>query len=176
MTDLTGQVGCVTRPGSFVARGIAAVTSSHTYHNVVHVGGGQVVSADPEGVKLRAASDWPDAIWSKFPINGLAAAKIADFARAQVGKPYAFADDALIGCERLLRIRFPYWVRRTYAEDGQWQCAELAAAALMQGGVHLWADDRERLGDWAPGDFEAYFIAQGWYPPAVFGPRVVFPW
>lgn len=174
--DLTGQIGVLSHPGSFVARGIASITGSHSYHVVGFVGAGQVVSAEPEGVRLRPASDFPDAIVSKFKLNGLKAGAAADWARAQVGKPYAFADDVLIGCERLLRFRFPSWVRRTYSDDGQWQCAELGMAMLVRAGANPWPNDPDALGDRSPGDFEKYFITQGWSVPGDFGARVSWPW
>jgi hypothetical protein len=174
--DLTGQVGILPKPKTAVARAIAAITSSHSYHMVVHAGRGQVVSADPGGVKLWAANLYPDAVWSKFDIRGLQAQTIAEWARAQVGRDYAYVDDALIGCERLLRIRFPNWVRRSYEYTERWQCAQLATGALLQGGIDPWPNDPDSLGDRAPGDYERLFIRRGWYSPSTFGGLPRLPW
>jgi hypothetical protein len=176
--DLTGQIGVIPKPSTAVARAIAAITSSHSYHVVVHAGRGQVVSADPGGVRLWPIGLYPDAIWSKFPLRGLQGQQIAEWARAQAAAnvQYAWADDALIGCERLLRIKFPNWVRRSYEYNERLQCAQLATLALLQGGIDAWPNDPDGLGDRAPGDFERLFIRKGWNKPSDFGGLSRLPW
>lgn len=161
-TDLTGQVGIVPKPPTFIGWGIAAVTHSHCSHVVTHVGGGMVASPQPGGVRIVPASSFPTAVYSRFPLSGLAAGRVADFARSQEGKPYAFADDALIGLERLFGFRFPRWVRRMYEDDGRLQCAQLAMASLLKGGIDPFPGDPDRLGDVAPADFERLFIRNAW--------------
>lgn len=160
--DLTGQVAIVPKPPTFVGWGIAAVTHSHVSHVVTNVGGGMVASPEPGGVRIRSVAEFPTAVYSRFPLTGLNAARVADWARAQEGVPYAFADDALIGLERLFDFRFPRWVRRMYEDDGKWQCAQLAMAALLKGGMDPFPADPDRLGDVAPGDFERLFVRNGW--------------
>ncbi|BCT75603.1 hypothetical protein SCMU_14450 [Sinomonas cyclohexanicum] len=173
---LPGQVAVIPAHRAPVPWLIAAATGSHSYHMVCAIGGGRVVSAEPGGVRFRLVSEWPTAVWSQYPLSGLAGQRAADFAVAQVGKPYAFADDALIGVERLLRFRFPGWVRRAYEADGQWQCAQLATATLLAGGVDPFPGDRDKLGDVAPGDYERAFVRAGWVAASVFSSVVLAPW
>lgn len=176
MGDLIGQVAVIPAHRALIPWGIAAVTGSHCYHMVGHVGRGQVVSAEPGGVRIRPVSDFPTAVWSRYPVSGLAAQRAAEWGRSQEGVPYAYADDALIGCERLLHIRFPRWVRRAYEHDGQWQCSQLATAMLLQAGVDPFPGDPDKLGDVAPGDYERAFVRAGWVPASVFSSVVVAPW
>lgn len=179
MLDLTGQVAVIPAPVKLTRRWddaaawtIAAVTGSGTHHVVTHVGRGMVASAEPGGVRLRPVSDYPVAVWSRFRLPGYAAGRAADWARAQVGTPYAYADDLMIGAERVLGVRFPRWVRARYADTGQFQCAQLATYALMAADVNPFPD-RDTIGDVTPGDFEALFIRNGWHTPAEFKPRAV---
>lgn len=176
MTAEVGQVAVIPAPHEPVPWAIASITGSHSYHMVGHVGGGQVVSAEPGGVRLRSVDEFPTAVWSDYPITGLRAQAAAEWGRAQLGKPYAYADDALIGAERLLRIRFPGWIRRAYEHTGQWNCSQLCMGMLIAGGVDAFPGDKDRLGDVAPGDFEHAFIRAGFVEAQVFRSVVLSPW
>jgi hypothetical protein len=129
---------------------------------IVCTGENECASADGEGVALHPLSDWPTAVWSKFNLSGPQQAAVAAYARAQVGKPYAYLDDALIAVERIFRFRFPDWVRQRFQNDGQFQCAQLCDAALAAAGVNVFHDGR-MIGDVFPGSYEQEFINRGWY-------------
>lgn len=163
-----GQIGVIPGAGNIFEWGICEVTDSHSRHCVVGIGGGMAVSADPTGVhRVNSDEMYPTAIWSRFDLTFDQAARIAQFAIHQIGKPYAYIDDFLITVERILRFRFPRRVRSWFADDGQWQCSELADMSLLAGGVDAFYP-RELVGDTAPGDFEALFLRKNWATLADF--------
>jgi hypothetical protein len=129
---------------------------------VVDVGGGQCISADSDGVAVRQLTDFPTAVWSEFALTGPQQDTVAAYATAQVGKPYAYLDDALIAVERTFRFRFPAWIRQRFQDDGQFQCAQLCDASLAAAGVNVFHDGR-MIGDVFPGSYEQEFIKRGWY-------------
>lgn len=170
-----GQVGVIPGADSLFQWGICVVTHSRVHHVVIDVGMGMVVSANLEGVQLVPKSTYPTAIWSDFQMTWADAAAVAKFARTQVGKPYAYADDALIAIERIFRFRFPKDCRQQFEDDGQWQCAQLADAALMAGGIDAFPD-HDVVGDVSPGDFEQLFIAKHWHASSEFDGYKIWPW
>jgi uncharacterized protein YycO len=170
-----GQVAVIPGARGIMPYLICKVTGSHSHHMIVITGENECVSADPGGVSIRRLSDFPTAVVSKFVLTGEQAAQVAAFAKAQSGKPYAFLDDALIAVERVFRFRFPGWVRERFADDGQWQCAELADAALAAAGVNVFHDGR-MIGDVYPGSYEAEFINRGWYTLKYFRTFPLLPW
>lgn len=170
-----GQIGVM--PGAHSPFGfvICLITRAHAYHCIVDVGGGRCVSADLKGVHNRPVSEFPEAIWSDFQMTWGQAAMCAQFALNQVGKPYALTDDILIGVERIFRFKFPRWVRQRFADDGQWQCAELSDAALNAAGIVAFPG-RDVVGDVEPADFERLFIAKGWHTERDFTKYAIRPW
>lgn len=169
MNSLPGQAGQVALvPGShsWVTFLICKITGSHCGHEVVITGDDECVSAEPHGVRLRRLNEFGTMIPSELVLKPEQVEQIVAFARAQVGKPYAYADDALIAIERVFRFRFPMFVRREFQKDGQWQCAQLSQAALLAGGVSL--VPASVYGDVYPGTFESAFEACGWYTKQFF--------
>lgn len=161
-----GQVALVPGSSSILAFLICRITGSHCPHIVVLTGDNKCVSADPDGVHYKTLDEFGVMVPSKLVLNPGQVEKIVAFADSQVGKPYAFADDALIALERVFRFRFPRWLRRKFQNDGQWQCAQLSQQSLLAGGVALVPN--AMVGDVYPGTFEAAFIHLGWYTLAFF--------
>lgn len=175
---LIGQVAIVPGADNLVGWLICRITGSHSRHMFVITGPqpGQdpsldCVSADAEldakQVRQRRLTDFPTAIISKFDLTPAQRADVVAYALAQVGKPYAYLDDALIALERIGRFRFPACIRERFAYDGQLQCAQLCDFALNAAGVHVFDDDR-LIGDVFPGSFEQEYIKRRWYTAAFF--------
>jgi uncharacterized protein YycO len=158
---MIGQVGVVRHGTSWVARGIEAVTRSPAFHCVVGIGGGQAIGAEPGGARIRDEGYWPDTVWSQFFITERQAKHIADWARKQEGKPYAYLDDALLGLRYEFGWKLPGWAAARLSSDEQWMCSELACAALMLGGGINAFPDR-KFCEVAPADFLDLFLAEKW--------------
>lgn len=171
MTDATpnlaGQVGLIPGASGWVTYLICRITGSHCGHTILITGPNECVSADPDGVHVRPLTDFGNYVPTKFPMTDDQRAQIVAYAKAQAGKPYSFADDALIGLERIFGFRFPNWVRARFASDHQFQCAQLCDASLKAGGVEAF-DDGRMTGDVFPGSFEELCIERGWYTAAFF--------
>lgn len=157
-----GQVGIVSTTG-FMSGVIRVVTHSDVNHAVIDLGDGTVVSAEPGGVRLRPHDYFPNTIWSHFAETEGDLDAVAAFARAQLGKPYAYFDDFLIGVAQLTGIETPKWIQRHLSSDSSFECAELADAALHAGGIHVFTDGRVPSAVF-PGDFEPVFKQRGWWP------------
>ena len=170
-----GQVAVIPGAKGIVAFLICKITGSHCHHMIVITGENECVSADPEGVRKRPLTDFPDRAVSRFELTPEQVDAVVAFAYAQVDKPYAYLDDALIAIERIFSFRFPHWVRARFADDGQWQCAELADAALYAGGLRVFKDDR-MFGDVYPGSYEFEFVKRRWYTELFFKSFPITPW
>lgn len=163
-----GQIGVIPGASNLFEWAICTITHSEARHCIVGIGGGMAVSADPHGVhEIVVADHYPVVLWSRFDLSWDQAARIAQFALHQVGKPYAYIDDLLIWAERVFHFRFPQWIRERFADDGQWQCSELSDMSLLAGGVDAFYP-RDLVGDTAPSDFEDLFIRKNWSTKAQF--------
>lgn len=165
MDPLLGQVGIIPNGESWIARAIERLTHSESCHAVIGLGGGMCIGAEPGGARIRPVTDWPTAIWSKFPLTASQAYGCAAWAEKREYAPYAYLDDALLGLEYALNFRWPKFVTRHFSSDRQWMCSELADAALTLGaGIKVFDDDRDFC-ETSPGDFERLFRAKGWWTP-----------
>lgn len=157
-----GQIGLVPHAHNFWQRLIQWVTRSPVHHVVIGVGGGVCVSAELPVVRLRPVGWFPDAVWSQIDMTPVQASQVAKFALHQLGKPYSLLDDFLIGVTLILSKNWtPEWLWSRLQDDNQWQCAELADAALLAGGVNLFSSDRPACAVY-PGSFVPYFVEHGW--------------
>lgn len=172
-----GQVAVIPGADHWVTWAICKITGSHCGHMIICISETECVSADAEAdvVRVRPLTDFPTAAWSRFDLTTGQAGASASYALSQVGKPYAFLDDALIGFERVFRFRFPDWVRQRFEDDGQWQCAQLADACLAAANVNVFHDGR-MIGDVFPGSYEAEFVKRGWYTEQFFASFPLKPW
>lgn len=157
----TGQIGLLSGPRKFWPIVISVITRSSAYHSVVDVGGGECVSAEPGGVKLRPVTDFPHASWSKFPLTRRRRLLIAGWARAQVGLPYNYMADLIIGVALVTHHRPPRWADKYLRGNGRWECAGLAEAALMRAGIRIFRDGSP-YGVVFPGAYLSIFKDFGW--------------
>lgn len=162
MTDPAGQIGLVHTHG-LPARIIQVVTASHWNHVVIGLDDTFCVGAEPGGVRVRPITDFPEIAWSSFPLTRIQRGKIRTFTLKQLGKPYNWRDDILIGLGLLFRAHTPHWMLRELSEESSWQCAQLGLAALTHGGMNVFADDRP-TGAVYPASFVPLFREFGWLP------------
>lgn len=162
----TGQIGLLSGPRKFWPIVIAIVTRSPAYHVILDVGDGECVSAEPGGVKLRPVTDFPRAVWSKFPFTRKQRLLIAGWSRAQVGLPYNYLADLTIGLALLMRRHAPKWVEKYLRGGSRWECAGLADAALMRAGIRMFRDGRP-YGVVFPGSYVNIFKDFGWMDSGV---------
>jgi hypothetical protein len=172
-----GQVAVIPGSSSFVTWAVCKITGSHCGHMIIKVSDTECVSADADvnEVRVHPLTDFGNAVWSKFDMTTEQSLAAVSYAMAQVGKPYAYLDDGLIGLERIFRFRFPDWVRQRFQDDGQWQCAQLADASLAAAKVNVFKDGR-MVGDVYPGSYEQLFVDRGWYTAEFFASFPLRPW
>jgi hypothetical protein len=127
-----------------------------------HKDGPSIISPESQGVLRMPLNSFPDAIWSDFILSEEQRTAILDFGGKQVGKPYAWGDDILIGLDIMLGQKAPDWLDRMIADDGQWQCAELADAEYNHAGINLFKN--RSCAAVFPGTFAPLFKENGWWP------------
>ena len=162
MFELAGQIGLCYTTGFWGAL-IRAVTRSRFNHTIIGISETECVEASPWGVRVAPISNYPDAVWSQFPLTLLQQVKVVTFARSQVGVRYNYLDDIFIGIALLTREHTPRWIERVLSDPDSWQCAQLADAALQHAGVHVFRDNRP-YGAVYPGSFIPVWEAFGWLP------------
>lgn len=109
-------------------------------HAFVHLGGGQLVEAEPGGARISALGEYaPGAVvWLRCPPQyGPAVAAVA---RSLEGVPYSFADYAALAAHRL-RLPLP-GLRGFVSSSHHVICSQLCDLAAQRGGWHLFADGR----------------------------------
>ncbi|TFD74719.1 hypothetical protein [Cryobacterium fucosi] len=107
--------------------------------------------------------DFPGAVWSRFPFTRKQRLSIAFWARNRYGRPYNYAAFVAIGVALMLKRSTPEWVERFLMTDRSYECAQLADAALMHAGVHVFRDGRP-YGAVYPGSFVKVWEHFGWWP------------
>lgn len=167
MSSGLGQVGLIPGSSNLVQYVICKATHSHVAHVVMDIGGGECISAEPGGARIRRLEDYPTAIWSSYDLTPAQAQAAAAWGRDRVGTPYNWLDDAVIGVEQAFGLRLPTWV-----EDGAWngstlECAQLADQALNAAGYQAFTDGR-RPNRVYPGSFEHDWVRRGWYTTEFF--------
>lgn len=162
---LTGQIGLIPHPHGWVEHAIETVTRAPVHHVVVAITETLVIGADPAGATVHRVSDYPDAVWSHFGLTDQQRHAIVVWASAHVGTPYSFLDDAAIGIALLSGIPTPRWVQERLSSDRHLQCAQLADAAYLAAGLHLF-DDGRLPGAVYPGSFIPIWQQHGWWPGA----------
>jgi hypothetical protein len=175
---LPGAFFLSTIPG-LVGRGVSALQAfarggSLWTHAGIYVGDGQVVQAEPGGVKLRDLPDWlaPEPLlWSDAPIQRhlasldfppawpsqyekLTRQRVVKAALDLVHSPYAWLDYLTIaGAE----WRVPGWerIRGRVDKSGALLCSSLVDRAYTIAGIHLFTDHRPP-GQVTPADLARY--------------------
>lgn len=119
-------------------------------HAFVMISGDTLIEAMPGGARSKPLTwyePWDKILWLKCPDEYRSA--VATAARRYLDVPYSFADYASIAAHRL-HIPAPH-LRRYIADSGHMICSQLADQAAMDGGWHLFSDQRWP-GDVTPGD------------------------
>lgn len=148
MGDALGQIALV-RTHGFSSWVIRTVTRSHWNHTINRVSDHQVISCEPEGVRILPVTDFVegvgrvvDVVWSDFPLTRLQQNKIIAFSLLQSGKPYGRLTFVWIGVAELLHWRTPRWLERRLDDGRTWICSQLSDAAFQHAGVRLFRDNR----------------------------------
>ncbi|GAA4175827.1 hypothetical protein [Gryllotalpicola koreensis] len=132
------------------------------YHIVVADSETTYIGAEPGGVVRRtigAADDaYPNIAWSRFEDLDLHAGLM--FLTAQLGKPYSYADDAIVGVDELLPFDFPRFVYGALINGSSWQCAALGDVYLLYAGQNLF--QHRHPGDVTPAHYAPYWRSKGW--------------
>jgi uncharacterized protein YycO len=152
-----GDYGVVKTKG-FFGRLIRIGTTSRWNHAVIHVGSGEVVSADPSGVKINPASDYTNIAWNKHEELTLAQREqIALYARSLVGKPYDFLTIADLAF-RILGLKiFSKGILEKLARHRGYICSELVSECYRKAGVDLCGKEDYLV---VPGDLAERLIYQ----------------
>jgi len=144
----------VVRTGGWAARLIRLVTRSRFNHAAIYIGGGQLIEATPRyGVRIAELAEYAgDLMWSNTAEPTLSAEResVVEFARAQLGEPYAWRADFVDGLAEFglrwhLLARLPGG-RRTV------MCSQLVAEAGLQAGLTGWGCHRLSPAMVLPGD------------------------
>ena len=111
-------------------------TFSRWNHAVIYVGNGQVVSADPSGVKLDPVTNWDNIAWNQHEeLDDNQRMMIVNAAREAIGKPYSFFtifDIAL----RILGLKIlAKGILDKLARHTGYICSELVAECYRKGGI-----------------------------------------
>ena len=149
------------RPGDFAVVAtrsrigwlIRLVTRSQYNHAWVYLGDGRIVEAEGNGAVISALVDYDGypVLWSNMTLTEGQRAAIVAKARAVVGTPYSWIDDACIALTAIFGVHVPASVRRRLGSTDHLQCAQLVDTCYAAAGVQLFTDGR-LPGAVSPGD------------------------
>jgi cell wall-associated NlpC family hydrolase len=155
-------------PGDFavVATGgwagwlIRLVTRARVNHAMIYVGDHVVIEANPSGACPASVSEYDGLTlhWSALPLTDAERGHVVAAARAHIGAPYSWVDDACIGLARIFGVHVPEWVRLRLAGKDHLMCSQLVDLCYSEAGIELFRDDR-LPGDVTPGDLDALITA-----------------
>ena len=130
-----GDYGCVKTHG-FFGWLIRLGTFSRWNHSVIYVGNGEVVSADPTGVKINKVSDYTNVAWNQHEeLDDNQRMQIINAALEAVGKPYDFFTIADLAFRILgLKVLTAGLLGRLARNHG-YICSELVAECYRKGGL-----------------------------------------
>ena len=99
-----GDYGVVKTNG-FFGKLIRLGTMSRWNHCFIYIGNGQIVEADPKGVRISPVTNYPLIAWNQHEVmSTMERQKVAQAAVALVGKPYSFLTIVLLAL-RILGIK-----------------------------------------------------------------------
>jgi len=136
-----GDYGCVKTHG-FFGWLIRLGTFSRWNHSVIYVGNGEVVSADPTGVKINKVSDYTNVAWNQHEeLDDNQRMQITNAALEAVGKPYDFFTIADLAFRILgLKVLTAGLLGRLARNRG-YICSELVAECYRKGGLVVAKED-----------------------------------
>jgi len=132
-------------------------TFSRWNHAVIYIGNGEVVSADPSGVKIDPVTNWDNIAWNQHEeLDDNQRMMIVNAAREAVGQPYSFITILDIAFRILgLKILSEKILDRLARNTG-YICSELVAECYRKGGLVI--AKRDFLA--SPGDLAERLIYQ----------------
>jgi len=147
----------VERSNGFVGAGIRLLTRSRVNHAGIALGDGRTIEAQADGAVMGWESNGPGVIWGDGLYRAVeaqrpgAGADIAARARYLLGTPYGYTDILALALADM-GVRW-HWLERKVDDQHAMVCSQLADAACLGAGVHLFADGRmpSRVD---PGDLE----------------------
>ena len=137
-TPQPGDFGVVKTNG-IIGRLIRLGTTSRWNHAFIYIGDGVIVEANPTGVTLSPVKKYPQIAWNhRDTIPAKTREQLVDLALAEVGKPYAFLDIAIL-LLRIMGLRFTkpnkFW--KKLAIQNGWFCSELVSYCYRSAGLTL---------------------------------------
>jgi len=153
-----GDYGVVKTSG-FFGKLIRLGTMSRWNHAFIYVGDGQIIGADPTGVKPSPLSNYPVVAWNRHEeLTDEQRGQIVAAAREAVGRPYSFLTIVLLAF-RILGIKAlsnSMFIARLAQREG-YICSELVEECYGKAEVVL-VDKRDYLV--VPGDLAERLIYQ----------------
>jgi uncharacterized protein YycO len=153
----------VVRTTGIVSTLICWITRSKFCHAAIVIEDGQLVEAEPGGVRLAAIEEY-DGCWMMAntlePTSDEQRATVVAYARAHLGEPYNFDADAVDGLDHLgLRWKF---LGRFAAARKAVMCSQLVADAGVAAGLTAWRCGKTTTADVVPGDLAARIEKRQW--------------
>ena len=117
-------------------------TFSRWNHAVVYVGNGEIVSADPRGIKKKPVSEYPNIAWNKHEeLDDNQRMQIVNAALEAIGKPYDFFTIADLAF-RILGLKvLTAGILSRLARNHGYICSELVAECYRKGGLVVAKED-----------------------------------
>jgi len=150
LTQIHGGVGKLIRIGQWL-NGDGYADYEHAF---VHLGGGEIVEAEPGGARRAYATEYSDVLWLHCPAEHRTA--VAAEAESMIGTGYSFLD---YGALALHRFHVGWLTRRYVRSSKHVICSQLCNLAAARGGWHLFSDGRLAQ-DVTPGDLARLARAQ----------------
>lgn len=140
-TPAMGDYGVIKTHG-FFGWLIRLGTFSRWNHAVIYIGNGEVVSADPSGVKIDPVINWDNIAWNQHEeLDDNQRMMITNAAREAVGKPYSFITIFDIAF-RILGLKiFSESILDKLARHNGYICSELVAECYRKGGLVIAKQD-----------------------------------
>ena len=153
----------VVRTPGFVSTLICWVTRSKFCHAAIVADDGQVIEAEPGGVRIRSISEYDGCLMlanTAEPTLSEQRAQVVAFARAQVARPYNYDADFVDGLEHLgLRWRL---AARFACGRKAVMCSQLVADAGAAAGLTSWQCGKATSAEVVPGDLAARIERAQW--------------
>lgn len=140
-TPTLGNYGVIKTHG-FFGWLIRLGTFSRWNHAVIYIGNGEVVSADPSGVKIDPVTNWNNIAWNQHEeLDDNQRMMIVNAAREAVGHSYSFITIADIAF-RILGLKIlSETILDKLARHNGYICSELVAECYRKGGLVIAKQD-----------------------------------
>jgi uncharacterized protein YycO len=153
----------VVRTTGIVSTLICWITRSRYCHAAIVVEDGQLVEAEPGGVRIRPISEYNGCLMlanTTEPTLAEDRAKIINFARSAIARPYAYDTDFVDGLEHLgLRWRL---LSRLARGRKAVMCSQLVADAGVNAGLNGWQCGKATTAEVVPGDLATRIEKRQW--------------